>query len=137
MVVSDSLAALNLYAQVFEIERAEVSALPRGQNEAIYTLYGMRFHLLDENPEFELIAPGQGELRSVWFNIVVPDIRETFAKAIRAGFAEIQPVTEIPDFGVSNAIVADPFGYTWLLHQVHREVSFEERTRLWEEKRES
>jgi len=28
---------------------------------------------------------------------------------------------------------SDVFGYIWMLHQVHREVSFEERTKLWEE----
>ncbi|MDI9422462.1 MAG: VOC family protein, partial [Bacillota bacterium] len=25
----------------------------------------------------------------------------------------------------------DPFGYVWMLHQVHKEVSFEERMKLW------
>ena len=91
--------------------------------------------MLDENPEFELKAPTQNEPKSIWFNIMVPDIRETFSKAISVGCTEVQPVTEVPDFGVSNAIFSDPFGYVWMLHQVHREVSFEERTRLWEEKR--
>lgn len=137
MVVADSLAALNLYEQVFEVERVEVTALPLGQNEAIFTLYGMRFHLLDATAEFGLIAPEPGALRSVWFNVVVSDIQDTYARALRAGCSEIQPVTEIPDYGVSNAIVADPFGYTWMLHQVHRQVSLEERVRLWEEQRNS
>lgn len=56
-------------------------------------------------------------------------------KGHKSGCREIQPVTEIPDFGVSNAIFADPFGYQWMLHQIHREVTFEEHIRLWEEKR--
>ncbi|GEK58259.1 hypothetical protein MHA01_11640 [Marinococcus halophilus] len=60
---------------------------------------------------------------------------ETYAKAIDAGCHEIQPVTDLPDHGVSNAIFMDPFGYIWMLHQVYLEVSFEERKRLWEEKR--
>jgi len=30
-------------------------------------------------------------------------------------------------------VFVDPFGYMWMLHQVHREVSFEERCRIIEE----
>ena len=51
-----------------------------------------------------------------------------------AGCSEIQPVTEMADYGLSNAMFMDPFGYIWMLHQIHREVSFEERVKLWEEK---
>ena len=34
------------------------------------------------------------------------------------------------DFGVTNSMFRDPFGYLWMLHQVHREVSFEEKQLL-------
>ncbi|WP_237266891.1 hypothetical protein [Thermoclostridium stercorarium] len=46
-------------------------------------------------------------------------------------------MTEMPDYGVSNAIFVDVFGYQWMLHQIHKEVSYEERIRLWEEKRDN
>lgn len=36
--------------------------------------------------------------------------------------------------GAANALFADPFGYLWMLHQVRREVSFEERSRIMEKK---
>jgi len=137
MVVTDSLRALELYEKIFDIQRVEVSNFPKGENEVIFTLYGVRFHMLDENPKFHLQAPKPNGLKSIWFNILVPDIRETFSKAIGAGCIEIQPVTEIPDFGVSNAVFSDAFGYMWMLHQMHKEVSYEERTRLWEEKRDA
>ena len=32
-------------------------------------------------------------------------------------------------------LFADPFGYQWMLMQVHKVVSHEERIRLWEEKK--
>ncbi len=137
MVVTDSLKALKLYERIFEIERVEVTDFKTGENEVIFKLYGVKFHMLDENPDFKLIAPTQDDPKSIWFNVLVPDIEETFQKAIRNGCTEIQPITEIPDFGVSNAIFLDTFGYLWMLHQVHKEVSFEERTELWEEKGES
>ena len=135
MVVADSLKALELYEKIFDIERIEVTAFPKGENEVIFSLYGVRFHMLDENPEFELKAPSSDEPQSIWFNIMVLDIKETFSKAISAGCTEVQPVTELTDYGVSNAIFMDAFGYLWMLHQVHKEVSFEERVRLWEEKK--
>ncbi|HEY8420678.1 MAG TPA: VOC family protein [Thermoclostridium sp.] len=137
MVVSDSLKALELYEKIFEIERVEVTGFPKGENEVVFTLYGVRFHMLDENPNFGLKAPEPDKPNTIWFNILVPDIKETFSKAISAGCTEIQPVTEMPDFGLSNAIFADTFGYQWMLHQIHKEVSFEERIRLWEEKRDN
>ncbi|NLM41022.1 MAG: VOC family protein [Firmicutes bacterium] len=134
LVVKDSLAALELYERVFEVERVEVTDFPQGQNEAVFTIYGVRFHLLDENPEYQLHALGTERIRSLSFNVLVPDIKETFAKAMEAGCTEVQPVTPIPEFGVSNASFFDPYGYHWLVHQVHRAVSFEERVQIWEEK---
>lgn len=135
-VIADSLKALELYEEIFEIERVEVTNFPKGENEVIFTLYGTRFHMLDENPEFHLIAPTIDKPNTIWFNVNVPDIKKTYEKALSLGCTELQGVTELPDFGVSNASFFDPFGYQWMLHQVHKEVSFEERVELWEEKRE-
>lgn len=137
LVVTDSLKALELYEKIFETERIEVSNLPRGENEAVFTLYGVQFHMLDENPQFHLIAPKPDDPKTSWVNVTVPDIKETYRKAMDIGCTEIQPVTEMADYGVSNAIFMDPFGYVWMLHQVHKEVSHEERLQLWEEKREN
>lgn len=132
-VVPDSLKALALYERIFEVERVEVSAFPVGINEAVFTIYGTRFHLLDENPEYQLTAPKPGQALPMWLNVLVPDIEATYLKAMAAGCKELQAVTRMEAFGMSSAMFADPFGYTWLLHQIHREVSFEERTRIMEE----
>ena len=133
-VVQDSLKALELYEKIFEIERIEVTDFPKGENEVIFSLYNVRFHMLDENPDFEMIAPKPGDPKPMWFNIMVPEIEKTLSKAINEGCTQIQPVTEMKEMGVSNAIFIDPFGYLWMLHQVHEEVSFEERKRIWEER---
>ncbi|MFC4025531.1 VOC family protein [Oceanobacillus longus] len=137
LVVTDSLKALELYEKIFETERIEVSNLPRGENEAVFTLYGVQFHMLDENPQFHLIAPKPDDPKTSWVNVTVPDIKETYKKAMDLGCTEIQPVTDLADYGVSNAIFMDPFGYVWMLHQVYKEVSHEERLQLWEEKKEN
>lgn len=136
MVVTDSLKALELYEKIFDIERVEVTNFSKGENEVIFSLYGVRFHMLDENPQFELVAPKSDGPKPIWFNVMVPDINVTYSKALSEGCTEVQPVTEVPDYGVSNAMFTDTFGYFWMLHQVHKEVSFEERVKLWEKNKE-
>lgn len=126
-VVEDSITALELYEKIFEIERVEVTDFPKGQNEAIFTLYGTRFHMLDENPNFSLFAPKAGQQATVWFNIIVPDINKVHISALEKGCKEIQAVTEMESFGIINSVFSDPFGYVWMLHQVQRVVGFEER----------
>ncbi|MFA6655278.1 MAG: VOC family protein [Bacillota bacterium] len=133
MVVEDSLSALELYEKIFDVERVEVTTFPKGQNEAVFTLYGVRFHMLDENPDFGLKSPDPDVPNTIWFNVFVSNIDETFSKAIDAGCTEIQAITHLPEYGVSNAIFKDVFGYIWMLHQIHKEVSFQERTQLWQE----
>jgi uncharacterized glyoxalase superfamily protein PhnB len=132
MVVTDSIKALELYEKIFEVERYEVTSFAKGLNEAVFEMYGTRFHLLDENPEYQLIAPKPGDPKPIWINVLVPDIKEVFNNAIAAECFETQPVTEMQDFGVSNAMFADPFGHLWMLHQLHREVSYEERIKMLE-----
>lgn len=133
MVVSDSLAALRLYENVFEAQRIEVTVYSKGNNEAVFSIYGSRFHLLDENPAYQLVAPKPEDPKPLWLNVMVPDINATWQKAMAAGCGPVQPLTEMPEMGVTNAMFTDPFGYLWMLHQVHREVSFEERSRIMEQ----
>ncbi len=130
-VVKNSLEALGLYERIFDVERIEVTNFPTGQNEVVFSIFGTRFHMLDENAEFHLIAPKPENPQSFWFNIAVPDIKEVHDKAISSGCTEIQAVTELPDFGISNSIFSDSFGYVWMLHQIHKIVSFEERISMF------
>lgn len=133
MVVLDSLEAIDAYEKIFDIERVEVTNFKKGGNEAVFTMYGTRFHLLDENQEYQLIAPKKEDPKSMWINIVVPDIRKTYKNAMDLGCTEVQPVTEMSEMGVINAMFMDSFGYLWMLHQIEKEVSFEERCALFEE----
>jgi len=132
-VVHDCLKALPLYESIFEIERVEVTSFEAGKNEAVFNMYGTRFHMLDEVQEMGLLAPKQDMPLSMWVNVMVPDIKVVYENAIKAGCKEVQPVTEMEVFGVSNAIFCDPIGYIWMLHQIHRVVSFEERCQIFEQ----
>lgn len=132
MIVPDSIQALELYEKIFDVQRIEATNLEKGFNEAVFTIYGTRFHILDENPDYGMVAAKPGDPKSIWFNIVVPDIRETFQKAIDAGCTEIQPITEIEALGVINAMFSDPFGTIWMLHEITKEVSYEDRLKAME-----
>ena len=117
-VLNDSLKALELYQTIFdEIQLIEATDYPRGNNE---------------NTSLGLTAPTAEHPNTIWFNIIVSDIEDTHNKALRNGCVEIQEMTEMMDFGVTNSMFRDPFGYLWMLHQVHREVIFEERKQLFE-----
>jgi uncharacterized glyoxalase superfamily protein PhnB len=98
----------------------------------VFGIYDTRFHLLDENPQYQLAAPKPGDPKPMWVNVIVPDINATFAKALAAGCVETQPVTEIPGFDVVNATFSDPFGYSWMLHERKRKPAFGERNDIFE-----
>lgn len=127
-VVKDVKTALEQYRFIFEdVKVIEETNFKKGNNEVVFTIENLRFHMLDENPEYLLFAPKEGNNQSFWFNVTVKDIEETFTKALSTGAKEIQPVTKMEAMGVSNAMFSDDNNYVWMLHEIHREVSFEER----------
>lgn len=134
-VVKNSLETIELYERIFEVERLEVTEFPIGQNEAVFNIYGTRFHILDENPEYGLLAPKEGDARSLWFNVAVPNLIKVHDDAILNGCIEMQAPTEVMDFGVINSIFIDPFGYMWMLHEIREEVSFKDRVAYFEEQK--
>ena len=134
MVVPDSIKAITTYENIFEVDRIEVTDFREGGNEAVFNMYGTRFHLLDENVEYHLIAPKENDPKPMWINIVVPNIKETYDKAMKQNCKEIQPITEMKEMGVINAMFEDPFHYIWMLHQIEKDVSFKERCEILEEK---
>lgn len=133
MIVPDSLKAFELYKSIFQAKAIEVSHFAKGSNEAVLSIYGTRFHLMDANEAYGLKAPEPGQYIPLWINLLVEDIAACFDRALAGGCTPIQTVTRLEAFGVSNAILADPFGYQWMLHQLHHEVSYEERVRILEE----
>lgn len=130
MVTPSSILALELYEKIFEVERVEVSDFGVGASEVVFTIYDSRIHLLDENAEHMLIAPKAGDPCSSWLNVAVPDIKTTFKKALDNGCQQVIPITEMPDMGIKNAMFSDPFGYMWMLHQIDKVISHEERVKI-------
>jgi len=132
-VVKNSLQALDLYKEIFDIEVVEATNYSEGLNEAVFNLYGTRFHMLDANPEYQLNAPDPEHPNTIWFNVTVEDIEKTHQAALDKGCTEIQGVTKMMENSISNSLFVDPFGYMWMLHQVYKELSFEERIQIIED----
>ncbi|MCL2620658.1 MAG: VOC family protein [Defluviitaleaceae bacterium] len=135
MVIPSSISALELYEKIFEVERIEVSDFGVGTSEVVLSIYGSRIHLLDENAEHMLIAPKAGDPCSSWLNVAVPDINSTFKKALDNGCQQVVPITEMPAMGLKNAMFSDPFGYMWMLHQIDKVVSHEERMKMFQDQK--
>lgn len=119
MIVRDSIKALNLYKNIFDIEDIECTNLEKGLNEAVFTLYGTKFHMLDENMDYMLIAPKDDDNKSISFNVTVNDIEKTFNNAVKNGCKIYQEIKKIDKMNLSNAVFCDEFGYVWLLHQIY------------------
>ncbi|WP_433847031.1 VOC family protein [Acinetobacter proteolyticus] len=132
-IVKDTITALAFYERVFEVEKIEVGDFVLGQNCVIMSIHGVHFHMLDENPDFQLLAPTQESYIPIWFNITVTDIEKTLQQAVDVGAAVIQAVQDMPKMGIKNAMFKDPFGYMWLLHQVLEVVDYETRAQLLEQ----
>jgi PhnB protein len=130
--VHDVLKVFELYEKVFGAEAVEKTAFDRRMNECIFTIFGSRFHIWDESPKNGLNTPKERRSSSIWFNILVEAIKPVYDKALELGFTVIMPLQNMPDHGVQNAMVQDPFGIVWMFHQIDRTVSFEDRVKLAE-----
>lgn len=133
-IVPDTLEAITLYQSVFDVTEVDATQYEKGLNEVRFNLHGLMMHILDENPAYNMYAPKKDQLFPIWVNVTVSDINETLKKAEDGNFTIIQPLTDIPEFGVKNAVIKDPFGYQWMLHEVYQNKTKEELDKVMDEK---
>ena len=126
-IVEDSAKAFELYQTIFDVKKIEGNDFVKGQNAVVFDLYGTRFHMLDANPDYGMIAPSNDHTNSIWFNITVPDINTTFEKAIENECVVIQEIMDMPNMKAKTGMFKDEFGYIWQLHEVYGDVTYEER----------
>lgn len=134
-IIKDSISALTTYTKIFgdALTIVEKSDFGIGKSEAVFTLYGTRFHMLDPNPDYGMVAPSQDHANTIWFNIAVEDIEATYAKALANNCTQIQPVTKMEAMGISNAMFKDEYNYVWLLHEIHEVISYDDRIKALKE----
>ncbi len=133
MVVSSAMTAMEFYEKVFDGVRGDVFHFPdrMGVDEANIMVGGLDLRLMDENKDYDCYPPKKGEPDSIWLQLEVGNLDATLEKAKANGADIIQEPAEF--MGVKHAIIMDPFGYTWTINQVIREISFEEQYRFYEQ----
>lgn len=136
MVVANAMEAMTFYERVFDAKRGDVFHFPdkKGVNEADIIVGNVELRLIDENASYNCYPPQKDEIDSIWLQMIVDDVEAVLKRAIESGAVVGQEVSEF--MGTKYAEITDPFGYTWTINQVIREVSYEERYRFYVEQHE-
>jgi PhnB protein len=114
LTVKNAVAAIAFYRDAFDaVEQARFTA-PTGHVVAELAIDGMRFFVVDENPEAFNLSPTSLDGTTVRLNLIVDDPDATAAQAVGAGASEIFPVGDQP-YGFRQGRVADPDGHHWLV----------------------
>jgi PhnB protein len=114
LTVKNAVAAIGFYREAFDaVEQARFTA-PTGQVVAELAIDGLRFFVVDENPEAFNLSPKSLDGTTVRINLIADDPDAVAAQAVRAGARELFPVADQP-YGLRQGRVADPEGHHWLI----------------------
>jgi PhnB protein len=114
LTVENANAAIDFYRDAFDaVERARFTA-PTGHVVAELAIDGLRFFVVDENPDAFNLSPRSLDGTTVRLNLIVEEPDAAAARAIAAGAREIFPVADQP-YGFRQGRVADPDGHHWLI----------------------
>lgn len=137
MVVVNAMKAMKFYEKVFDAKRGDVFHFPdkKGVNEANVIVGDVELRLIDENASYSCYPPKKGEIDSIWLQLIVDDTEAVLKRAVENGAVVGQEVSEF--MGTKYAEITDPFGYTWTINQIVREISYEERYQFYVEQQEN
>ncbi|MBE7720254.1 VOC family protein [Lacrimispora indolis] len=137
MVVVNAMEAMEFYEKVFDAKRGDVFHFPdkKGVNEANVIVGDVELRLIDENASYSCYPPKKGEIDSIWLQLIVDDTEAVLKRAVENGAVVGQEVSEF--MGTKYAEITDPFGYTWTINQIVREISYEERYQFYVEQQEN
>jgi PhnB protein len=114
LTVENAAKAIDFYRAAFgAVEEDRVTA-PSGHVVAELSIDGLRFFVVDANPQAFNLSPSSLGGTTVRINLIVDDPDAAAATAIAAGATEIFPVSDQP-YGLRQGRVANPDGHHWLL----------------------
>jgi PhnB protein len=114
LTVRNAVEAIDFYRRAFgAVEQARFAA-PTGHVVAELAIDGLRFFVVDENPDAFNTSPTALGGTTVRLNLLVEDPDATAAQALGAGASEVFPVADQP-YGFRQGRVADPDGHHWLI----------------------
>jgi PhnB protein len=114
LTVKDAGAAIEFYRAAFDAVEQERFTAPTGHVVAELGIDGLRFFVVDENPEAFNLSPKSLDGTTVRINLIVDDPDATAARAVRAGASEIFAIADQP-YGLRQGRIADPDGHHWLI----------------------
>jgi PhnB protein len=114
LTVQNADTAARFYAEAFGADEEARFVTPSGQVIAELAIDGLRFYVVDENPEAFNVSPIAVGATTVRMNLVVDDPDATAARALRAGAVEVFPVADQP-YGMRQGRIAAPDGHHWLI----------------------
>lgn len=114
LTVKSASTAVEFYRAAFDAVERERFTAPTGHVVAEMAIDGLRFFVVDENPQVFNLSPKSLDGTTVRLNLIVDDPDAIAAQALRAGATEIFPVADQP-YGVRQGRVADPDGHHWLI----------------------
>jgi PhnB protein len=114
LTVENAQAAIDFYRDAFNAVEETRFTAPTGHVVAELAIDGLRFFVVDANPQAFNLSPTSLGGTTVRINLIVDDPDATAAQAIGAGASEIFPVADQP-YGFRQGRVADPDGHHWLI----------------------
>lgn len=117
MIVNEAKKAADFYSKLFGAEILSVTDLDQGMNETMMVVAGVEFRVLDENPDFGMVAPTENSPVPMGVNLFVDDINKQAETAKELGCTILMPVTEYPDSNAINFVFRDVFSHTWVINQ--------------------
>jgi PhnB protein len=132
LTVHDTAEAIRFYARAFGAE--EIMRLPMGDKigHAEIKVGDSIVMLSDEWPDHGKLGPKARGGATAGLMVYVPDVDAAYARALEAGAAAEQPLTD-QFWGDRSGSVTDPFGVTWMLATHVEDVAPEEMGRRMEE----
>jgi len=109
--------AMDFYQKAFDAR-----VLRRVDNEdgsvhiAEMEIGGALFHVHERSPRDRQLNPEQKNAGHILIGLFTPDPDRFFSQATQAGAKAINAMQDF-DYGYRQGIIADPFGYQWMLQK--------------------
>lgn len=112
--------AIEFYKKAFGATEKLRLVMPDGKiGHAELEIEGSLLMMADENPDWQTKSPQTLGGNPMVLGLYVPDVDQSFQKAIEAGATELMPVKD-EFYGDRTGQVMDPFGYKWMI-ATHKE----------------
>ncbi len=114
LIVDGAAQAIDFYSSVLGAsQRGDRMEMPNGKvGHAELELGDSVIMLADEAPDWGALGPRTVGGTPVTVHVYVEDVDDVFAKAMAAGAAEVQPVTD-QFYGDRSGQFEDPWGHRW------------------------